>query len=1057
MARFSRVSAAVLAAVVLSCLSASAQVTSSIQGRVTDASGAVVSGAKVRVINEATGAARTSESSPEGYYRIPDLLPGTYMLRIEQTGFRALLRRNVALAAQQTLNLDVQLEVGETSQSVEVTAAVPQVETTEARISTVVGTEEIRSLPALGRGLMWLAVTTPGISGKAEDGRTGQCCDVFSSLASPGLSSAGNERKAAFYLDGIALHYGDGADWNLAFSPSPDAVEEMRVSANPTSVDEGVFSGAQVQIVTKGGTNQFHGTGHYTFLDGSFNALPYGASSEDVGSWYQRYFGGTLGGAIIKDRLFFFGGYEGLRERRAAAGGQAVVVETEQFKDWVVKTRLNSIAAKLLQEAPPFRYATDNLVDVNGDGIPDIGTVNMDRPSKRTGDQYNIRVDYLTKSGKDRLYGTYWRNEPEQPILDVRPELDYDQKTGTKLLSLVHAHTFSPAALNELRFSTLWGPNWDWRFTKNRYDLPCIVTDDGLGFPSTFSGSCSYSYEVQKARPYDVKDTFSWTRGAHNWKFGGSFRHVYLTDPAYLYGDTPVYNFGNIIDFANDKPYQETRNVDGATGKLRNPFVEARNQQLAFFAQDSWRIRPGLTINLGLRWDYYSPFKVDGIRERRDTYALTFSTGDVTPKGVAALRNQKVSQSFDADRNNFGPRVSIVWDPTQRGRMAVRGGFYVLYDEINSISLYRNFYGNPPGSSLLSAGPQYGIPIVYGIAPKGTRDFPINPQLRGPAIDQNLGIYSGTRPGLSGYVKDFSQPLSYDLNVAVQRQIFNDLSAAVTYHFRKTTNDIMSWNANRFTGDLADGQLDRLNPHYDTISVFGNWGKRTYHGLILEATKRYSAGWQVTGSYTYNNAHSNYGGVTEAFNPQLDWARDEIGTHVFTAATLWRLPIFLHRSGFLGAMLGGWELSSIWNFQAGSYFNPVSRAAYGSGGDFNADGQRSDRPDRPAQSIPTSYSRSQWMKGAISASAFPRPDSIRNGMLPRNYFRGPGYARIDASFAKKFRLNERFTLEYQLQAANVVNHVNISGVQSSLTAANFGQASSFFPMRSVQMSFRVRF
>jgi len=1040
----------------LACL-AHAQVTGSIQGRISDPSGGIIAGASVRITNEATGVARSTQAAGDGYYRVPDLLPGLYDIRAEQPGFKTLFRKSIELRSEEVLNLDLRLEVGDTTQTVEVNAEVPQVETTEARISKVVGTEQIESLPAIGRGVMWLAVNTPGIESKAEDGRIGQCCDAFSSLASPSLSSAGNELKAAFYLDGIALHYGDGMSWNLAFSPNLDAVQEMRISTNPTSVEEGILSGVQVQMVTKGGTNSLHGTGHFTFLDGSFNALPYGASSSDVGPWYQRYFGGTIGGAIIKNRLFFFGAYEGLREKRAAAGGQNVVVETQAFKDWVVKNHPNSVAAYLMTEAPPFKYATDNLTDVNGDGIPDIGTVNMDRPSTRSGNQYNARVDYQSRSGRDRFYGTYWRSVPVQPILDVRPQLDYTQKTGTQLISFVNAHTFTPSALNEIRFSTLFGPNWDWRFTHNRYDLPCVLTDDGLGFPSTFSGSCSYSYEVQTARPYDVHDTFSWNRGAQNWKFGGSFRHVYLTDPAYLYGDTPVYNFATIIDFANDNPYQETRNVDGATGKLRNPFVESRNQQLAFFAQNSWQVRPGLTLNLGLRWDYYSPFKVDGIQDPRNTYAPIFTSSQVTPEGIVGIRNQKVKQSFNSDWNNFGPRISVAWDPTHRGRMAIRGGFYLLYDEINSLGLYRNFYGNPPISSLLSAGPQYGIPIVYAVAPKGSRDFPINPGLIGPGIDPDLGIFSGTRPGLTGYAKNWSQPMNYDANVAVQRQLFNDLSVSLTYHFRKTTNDAYSFNANRFTGDLADGLLDRLSPYYDSITTFVNTGRRTYQGLVFEVGKRWVHGWQLDGSYTYNDAHSNYGGATEAFRPQVDWARDEIATHAFKASSVWDLPIWRTRRDLVGSILGGWQLSTIWNFESGPYFNPVSRAAFGSGGDFNADGQRSDRPDLPTQHIPTSYSRTQWMNGAISASAFPLPTTIRDGTLPRNYFHGPGYARIDAGFAKKFIIKERVTLQYQLQASNLLNHVNISGVQSSLTATNFGQASSFYPTREVQMGFKATF
>ncbi|MGI8783303.1 MAG: carboxypeptidase regulatory-like domain-containing protein [Acidobacteriota bacterium] len=1041
---------------VIMCQATLAQVTSTIQGRITDPSGAIIPGSSVKVTNEATGVARTGQSAADGYYRIPDLLAGRYEVRVELPGFRTLIRRGIELHSQEALNLDLALEVGETTQTLVVTGEVPQIETTESRISKVITTEQIRSLPAIGRGLTWLLMTTPGVQGKAEDSRNGLCCDGLSSLASPSLSSGGGELKAAFFLDGIALHYGDSFGWNLAFTPNLDAVEEMRVSTNPTSAEEGIISGVQVQMVTKGGTNTLHGTSHFTLLDDSYNALPYRAKRESVGNWYQRYFGGTVGGPIIKNRLFFFGAYEGLRENRAAAGGSAVIVETEAFKNWVTGTRPNSLAAKLLSGNPPFRYATDNLRDVNGDGIMDFGTVTMDRPSSRIGNQFNGRVDYQTKSGKDRFYGTYWRSNPVQPVLDPRPTLDYSQKTGANLISGVHTHTFTPNSLNELRFST-WQVVWDWRFAQGSYHVPCVQTNDGLGFPSTFSGACTYSLELFASRTFDVSDTFSWNRGAQSWKFGGLYRRVYMTDPQYQFGDTPVYNFASVIDFANDNPFRETRAVDAATGKQRDNFVEAWNQQLSVFVQNSWQARPGLTLNFGLRWDKYYAHPIAGIQQPRNTFGPVFTSDQLTPSGIVAVRNQKIERSFDPDLNNFGPRISIAWDPTRSGRTVIRGGFFTLYDELNSLTLYRGYYGNPPISSLLNAGKEFGIPIVYGIAPVGTRDFPINPGLVGGRINPALGIFEGTRPGLTGYPRDFAQPLVYDANVAFQRQVLSDLAMTVAYHYRRTTNDQLNYNSNRFSGDLVDGRLDRLNPHYGAITTRVNQGRRIYHGLVFDASKRMAQGWQLNASYSYHNGRSNNGGVTEVFQPGLDWARDEIATHNAKMNAVWDLPFLGGRRDVVGAAFGGWQLATIWNFESGPYFNPTTGSQFGKGGDFNADGQTSDRPDLPTTSVPRSFSHDEWMKGAFQANIFPLPNTVRNGTLPRNYFNRPGYTRIDASLTKRFSINERATIQFQAQASNLLNKVNISGASSSLTSTAFARASSFYPMRVVQLSAKFIF
>jgi len=1051
--------AGVTAGLLCLCGTICGQVTSTIQGRISDPSGAVIAGSTIRVTNEATGVFRTTQSLADGYYRVPGLLAGPYEIRVEQAGFRTLIRKGIELNSETSLQVDITLQVGETVQTVEVSAPIPQVETTEARISQVMRAEQIRSLPAIGRGLMWLTVTAPGIQGKAEDTRNTNCCDALSSGASPALSSGGAERKAAFFVDGIAMHYGDSTGWNLAFTPNLDSVEEMRVSTNPTSAEEGVLSGVQVQMVTKGGTNTIHGTGHYTFLEDSFNAVPFGARRQTIGNWYQRFLGGTIGGPVIKDRLFFFGAYEDLRERRAAPGGTTLTVETEAFKNWVTNTRPNSFAAKLLAADPPYRYPTENLRDVNGDGVMDLGTVALDRPSNRSGSQFNGRVDYVTRSAKDRFYGTYWRTKPSQEILGLRGGNDFDRITGADMISGVHSHTFTPNSLNEFRFSTLDGFNWDQKLKNGGYHLPCVLTNDGLQLgPSQLGSGCSFSLEVQNARPYDIRDTFSWNRGAHSWKFGGSYRRVYLTDPTYITGDVPQYNFQSIIDLANDNAFQETRNVDAATGKQRDPFVEVLNQQLSFFAQSSWQVRPGLTFNFGLRWDIYDPFKLDGIQQPRNTFGPVFNSDQLTAQGVAAVRNQKLTQAFNRDWNNFGPRISVVWDPTKGGRTVIRGGFFLLYDEISSLGLYRGYYANPPIASLVNAGPQFGIPIVLGIAPVGTRDFPINSAMVGPRIDPDLGIFVGTRPNITGHPQDYRQPLVYDVNAAFQRQLFTDLAVTVSYHYRRNTNDQFNFDANRFSGDLLDGRLNRINQNYGAITARANWGRRIYHGVVFEANKRFSHGWQLNTSYSYHNGRTNFGD-TEVFNPDLDWARDENATHVVKMSTVWDLPFLRTRKDVVGNVFGGWQLASIWNFESGFYFNPSSGAQYGRGGDFNADGRNADRPDLPTSGVSRSYSKSQWMNGALSASIFPLPPAgtIRNGTLPRNYYVGPGYARIDASLVKRVSIKERVTVQFQAQASNLLNRVNILGVSSGIQAATFGRATSFYPMRAVQMSLKAIF
>jgi hypothetical protein len=248
-----------------------------------------------------------------------------------------------------------------------------------------------------------------------------------------------------------------------------------------------------------------------------------------------------------------------------------------------------------------------------------------------------------------------------------------------------------------------------------------------------------------------------------------------------------------------------------------------------------------------------------------------------------------------------------------------------------------------------------------------------------------------------------------------------------------------------------------LSPHYGAINTNVNWGRRTYHGLVFDASKRFAQGWQLNASYSYHNGRTNYGGVTEAYQPELDWARDEPSTHNVKVNALWDLPFLRGQKGFAGKAFGGWQLATIWNLESGPYFNPTTGAQFAAGGDFNADGQRSDRPDLPAGDVPRTYSHEEWLEGAIPASTFPLPNTVRNGTLPRNYFNRPGYTRIDASLAKRFPINERATLQFQAQASNLLNQVNISGASSALTSSDFARASSFYPMRAVQLSLKLIF
>ena len=257
----------------------------------------------------------------------------------------------------------------------------------------------------------------------------------------PYITAGPNEKKSNFLLDGMSMRYGEGSEWGATFSPNVDAVTEVRVSTNPTSAEFGLISGPLVQIVTKGGTNVLHGTGHITLQQDDFNAAPFQTSREDMPDTYTRLFGGTAGGPILKERLFFFGAYEGLREK--SANSSFWLTETEAFRNHVVQTRPNSVAAQVFRDFPPVRYPTSGLIDADGDGIPELGEVTVNTPNRRTGKQFNARLDYQSASGRDRLYGSWWYSRPDSTSANVREAFNNRNYNSGRYFGMQYTHAFS--------------------------------------------------------------------------------------------------------------------------------------------------------------------------------------------------------------------------------------------------------------------------------------------------------------------------------------------------------------------------------------------------------------------------------------------------------------------------------------------------------------------------------------------------------------------------------------------------------------------------------------
>ena len=775
------------------------QGTSSIRGRIVDPLSNVVPAAVVTSINEETGTTRTTVAGEGGIYHLVDLLPGDYRVHAEHPGFKQAIRSAVRLESTTILTLDIELELGDVTESIEVAGQLPQVETADVRISDVVTETELRSLPLLGRGIMNLASMSPGVTSKAE--RASWCCDAFSVYATPLLKSGGNDLKSDFTLDGTTLRYSSGSYWGALFSPNADAVAEVRVSNSPYAAEFGRTSGALVQMVTKGGTNQFHGTAHYTAEESALAANPF--FNPNAPDTYRRYFGGTTGGPLIKDQLFFFVGFEGLREQSSAAGQS--VVETQKFYDFVQRERPGSVAAALLGKFPPKSFPSSSL-----SGNPNLGLTPITDPSLRSGEQYNARFDHQTSSGSDRLYGSYWRTRAGAQRAHVRTGFDNFRDNLTHSVRLGQTHTFGPSTLSDFRFATARLTFDAGSKDPEAYIVPRVVVNEGLSL-----GNGAWSKEQQVLRSWEVSEIINVIRGRHSMKFGGGYRRA-INDNTHPAAAIPTYRFGTLLDFANDDPFQETRSINVETGLSQARRRFSVLQETHFFVQDTWQVSQRLTVNYGLRWENFYSVSLRKV----DIWSPIVSSNQLNPQGIAQIVNSPVDRVWEPGYTNFGPRLSFAWDPTGNRKLAFRAGVAVLYDELTS-GPTNVAEANPPTAATVNLGPQFDLPIVYGLGvvdPNGcgpsqlaclfrageqpNPSYPANPAIQTPGLTPE-GAVQGLRSSIGGAIRDLENPMVLNVTVGFQYQPLDDLVLELDYRHRQTSSEMIQTNWNRLSGGSA--------------------------------------------------------------------------------------------------------------------------------------------------------------------------------------------------------------------------------------------------------------
>ncbi|MCS6816857.1 MAG: TonB-dependent receptor [Blastocatellia bacterium] len=1032
-----------------------------IQGTIVDPAGALVVGATVTATNKDTRETRTVVSNESGFYRIVNLPPGRYDVSVEAQGFRKALRTDVVLFVGATLGLNFELEPGVLEEVIEVTASIAQLQTEKADVSAVVERKKIVELPLQLRNVFQLAALQPGITGLAT-GADFLTPEYGIGVNANGQRGSGNNAS----LDGASIN---GNPWGgtVLIIPNVESVQEFQVITNNPSAEYGRNSGAIISIVTKSGTNEFHGSLFFFHRNDNLRALNIfarGALRRDatkeerqrVAPEFRRNdFGYSLGGPIRRDKTFFFTSYEGLR----AATGQAFVttVETKEFVDFVLRTRPNSIAAYLLKNFPPLAYPTTGLRDLGSpvpgatqigppDGIPDVGSVTVAPSGVRNGDQFNIRIDHLLFGGNGRLRGTYYRTKLDPVDVAVRPKFRQPFPHRNQFLNLAYTHIISPRTVNEFSFGYL-------RMYGRAPDLnpesPTItISGLGAGFGTAFWMPIRFAQNV-----FEYKDTLTMNRGNHGLKAGFEIRRV-QDNHDFHHWRRPNYTFNSILNFANDEPLTEVRAVDPMTGLETGIGAGYRNFEFAAFIQDDWKVRRNFTLNLGLRYENFgTPSKV-GWKFQNIIYA----PGRNVFERIANARMAYVDQLYKSDNNNFAPRFGFAWDITGKGKLVLRGGTGISYNRLNN-TVYTDEKMNPPRFAAASTDVRTpgAPPIVYTLGPK----YPPNPALaRG--LDERGGI-RGTRVNLRVVDPNITTPYAQNWFLGIQRELPGGLVAEVNYigsvgRHLHTGDGPGGENYNRFAGDLLDGRLDRLNPSFGIISLGETGASSSFHGGTIQVSRRYSQGFAFQAAFTFGKVLETPGAAMEVTRRDLD--RSVTGFHrgkKLSINAIWEIPFWRERP-VVRHILGGWQLNAIVQIQSGAPFSVFHGAAYPRG-DFNADGQTGDRPHTPSWgNTKRNLSRSDFLRGIFTVADFPLPAPGTLGNLGRNTFRGPWYASTDLSLFKNFRVTETASVQFRAEFFNAFNRVNLGTPVADLNSTLFGRSTGVVgDPRDIQLALKILF
>jgi hypothetical protein len=968
----------------ISSFSALAQSTATLQGAVNDPSGAVVPNAKITVRNQATGIERLTQSDSDGNYQVAALPVGMYRLEVQAQGFQTQILPNLNVEVGRTLVQNFQLQVGSISQQVTITSDVPVIETATTSVGTVIDQKTVQEIPLNGRHFVDLGLLIPGSVTPPQNGFLTAPLRGQGSFA---FNTAGNrEDTVNFQINGINLN--DQAQNQITFQPSINTVQEFKVDNSTFSAEYGRSSGAIANIATRSGTNGFHGELFEFLRNDALDARNFFDAKKPP--FKRNQFGASLGGPIIKNRTFFFFSYEGVRQRQGLTLNSNVLTDAQRA------SVTNPTVAKLLTLIP--RATTVDTVGGVAIGRfqgADTAPVNIDQ---WTGDvSHNLTAN-------DRLHGYYafQRDFRGEPTLqgNTLPGFGDTRQSHRQILTLNETHTFGPNVANEARFGF---NRINITFTPNAQLNPTdFGISDGIaqpiglpqisitGFNFNIGGPSGFP-QGRADTTFVFSDTLSYLHGNHSFKFGGELRRFYNNN---FNLDTGTFAFANVASFIAG-----TGNSFSITlGDRASSIVQGN---LGLYVQDNYKVRPHLTLELGLRYDWnMSP------TERFDRFVV-FDPTNVSLDQIG----KDVNQVYHTNNKNLQPRVGFAWDPFKDGKTSVRAAYAVLVDQ--------------PVTNVV-VGPTANPPLATPLNINGTVHFNDAATVAGAA---------GLAPATVDHGFDNAYVQSWNFNV--QREVRPGLGVTAGYFGSKGTHLRISRNLNqpvngvRPFAKLSATSPIRPNAALGNVTQIESTGNSSYNALWLTADKRLARGLQFKASYTfsksidYNSLNSQ--GIIVQNSYDLRNSRglsDYDARHRFVVNAIYLLP-------FEGNQLvEGWQLSTIVQAQSGNPVNLITS--------INTLNQVANTL-RPDVTGPITYPKTveRWFDTAVFVN--PTAPVTHFGSLGRNVVIGPGFNNTDFSITKTTKLNETMRVQFRTEFFDLFNHANFGQPGRVVGTATFGR------------------